>query len=167
MNRFIVDYNYYNNQRFSKEVEEKIKTKEVLMNGHTGKYAAKIHNEEELELIKNYWKTALASCQGTVIIENGDFRGPDWYFIYIINEFRYVSTYSSFITQIAQIILEFSIISTSNYCGARQVELLKFTFRWMTLIIITCHCTEQTEIRSIQSTSNSQFCDIELIFVRY
>lgn len=89
MNRFIVDYNYYNNQRFSKEVEEKIKTKEVLMNGHTGKYAAKIHNEEELELIKNYWETALASYQGTVIIENGDFRGPDWYFIYVINEYGY------------------------------------------------------------------------------
>ena len=89
MNRFIVDYNYYNNQRFSKEVEEKIKTKEVLMNGHTGKYAAKIHNEEELELIKKYWETGLASCQETVIIENGDFRGPDWYFIYIINEYAY------------------------------------------------------------------------------
>ena len=51
MNRFIVDYNYYNNQRFSKEVEEKIKTKEVPMNGHLGKYAAKIHNEEECLLL--------------------------------------------------------------------------------------------------------------------
>ena len=80
---------FYEFDRLSKEVDATLKTKEVFMGGHIGKYAAKIHNEQELELIKNYWKAAFSSCEGTVTIENGDFRGPDWYFIFIKHEYAY------------------------------------------------------------------------------
>jgi len=76
-------------EQLEEQVETSIKTKEVFMGGHTGKYAAKIHNEQELELIKNYWKVALSSSISTVTIENGDFRGPDWYFIFIKHEYAY------------------------------------------------------------------------------
>lgn len=80
---------FYEFDHLSKEVDATLKTKDVLMNDHIGKYAAKIHNEQELELIKNYWKVALSSCESTVTIENGDFRGPDWYFIFIEHEYAY------------------------------------------------------------------------------
>jgi len=80
---------FYNYDRLRAEVEKTLKTKEVFMGGHTGKYAAKIHNIQELELMKNYWKAALSSCEDIVIIENGDFRGPDWYFIFIKHEYAY------------------------------------------------------------------------------
>jgi len=84
-----VHCDFYEFDRLSKEVDATLKTKEVLMNDHIGKYAAKIHNEQELELIKNYWKVALSSCESIVTIENGDFRGPDWYFIFIKREYAY------------------------------------------------------------------------------
>lgn len=75
--------------QLSKKVDEILKTKEIFMGGHTGKYAAKIHNIQELELMKNYWKAALSSCESIVTIENDDFRGPDWYFIFIKHEYAY------------------------------------------------------------------------------
>lgn len=80
---------FYEFDNLSKEVDEVLKTKEIFMGGHIGKYAAKIHNEQELELIKNYWKAAFSSCESTVTIENGNFRGPDWYFIFIKHEYAY------------------------------------------------------------------------------
>jgi hypothetical protein len=80
---------FYELDRLSKEVDATLKTKEVFMGGHIGKYAAKIHNEQELELIKNYWKAAFSSCESIVTIENDDFRGPDWYFIFIKHEYAY------------------------------------------------------------------------------
>lgn len=80
---------FYNYDRLRAEVEKTLKTKEVFMGGHIGKYVAKIHNIQELELMKNYWKAALSSCEDIVIIENGDFRGPDWYFIFIKHEYAY------------------------------------------------------------------------------
>lgn len=80
---------FYEFDHLSKEVDATLKTKEILMNDHIGKYVAKIHNEQELELIKNYWKVALSSSISTVTIENGDFRGPDWYFIFIEYENAY------------------------------------------------------------------------------
>ena len=80
---------FYDSERLEKEVDATLKTKEVLMNGHKGKYAAKIHNEQELELIKNYWKVALSSCESIVTIENDDFHGPDWYFIFIKHYYAY------------------------------------------------------------------------------
>lgn len=84
-----VHCDFYEFDRLSKEVDATLKTKEVLMNDHIGKYAAKIHNEQELELIKNYWKVALSSSISIVTIEDGDFRGPDWYFIFIKREYAY------------------------------------------------------------------------------
>lgn len=80
---------FYEFDRLSKEVDTTLKTKEIFMGGHIGKYVAKIHNEQELELIKNYWKVALSSSISIVTIENGDFRGPDWYFIFIKHEYAY------------------------------------------------------------------------------
>lgn len=80
---------FYELDRLSKEVDITLKTKEIFMGGHIGKYVAKIHNEQELELIKNYWKVALSSCISIITIENGDFRGPDWYFIFIKHEYAY------------------------------------------------------------------------------
>ena len=68
---------FYEFDRLSKEVDTTLRTKEIFMGGHIGKYAAKIHNEQELELIKNYWKAAFSSCEGTVIIENGDISEVD------------------------------------------------------------------------------------------
>lgn len=75
--------------RLKEQVETSIKTKEIFMRGHMGRYAAKIHNEQELELIKHYWKAILSSCESIVSIENDDFRGPDWYFIFIKHEYAY------------------------------------------------------------------------------
>lgn len=80
---------FYNRGQLRAEVEKTLKTKEIFMGGHIGKYVAKIHNEQELELMKNYWKAALSSCEGIVTIENDDFRGPDWYFIFIKHEDAY------------------------------------------------------------------------------
>lgn len=85
---------FYEFDRLSKEVDATLKTKEIFMGGHIGKYAAKIHNEQELELIKNYWKAALSSCISIVTIEDGDFRGPDWYFIFI----KYDNAYETICT---------------------------------------------------------------------
>lgn len=84
-----VPCDFYEFDRLSKEVDATLKTKEIFMNGHVGKYVAKIHNEQELELIKNYWKVALSSSISIVTIEDGDFRGPDWYFIFIKHEYAY------------------------------------------------------------------------------
>lgn len=80
---------FYELDRLEKKVDETLKTKEIFMGGHIGRYVAKIHNEQELELIKNYWKAALSSCEGIVIIENDGFRGLDWYFIFIEHEYAY------------------------------------------------------------------------------
>ena len=86
---YSVHCDFYEFDRLSKEVDATLKTKEIFMNGHVGKYVAKIHNEQELELIKNYWKVALSSSISIVTIEDGDFRGPDWYFIFIKHEYAY------------------------------------------------------------------------------
>lgn len=80
---------FYELDRLEKKVDETLKTKEIFMGGHIGKYVAKIHNEQELELIKNYWKAALSGCEDIVTIEDDDFRGPDWYFIFIKHEYAY------------------------------------------------------------------------------
>lgn len=89
-----VHCDFYEFDRLSKEVDATLKTKEIFMGGHIGKYVAKIHNEQELELIKNYWKVALSSSISIVTIEDGDFRGPDWYFIFI----KYDNAYETICT---------------------------------------------------------------------
>lgn len=86
---YLAHCDFYEFDRLSKEVDATLKTKEIFMGGHIGKYVAKIHNEQELELIKNYWKAALSSSISIVTIENGDFRRPDWYFIFIKHENAY------------------------------------------------------------------------------
>ena len=80
---------FYKLDQLKEKVDNTLKTKEIFMGGHIGKYVAKIHNEQELELMNNYWKAALSSCEGIVTIENDNFRGPDWYFLFIEHEYAY------------------------------------------------------------------------------